>query len=93
MKTLIFAMATLFSVSVFAGPIEDAVRKVEEKDGVQCYKTGESRMMTCLMYACRYTVSYECMGESEFKMKLVVKRNMSGFGSDLPRVSKIKKYF
>lgn len=96
MKKLIVALLTLSTVSAFASsPIETTIRGIEAREGVQCYKVSESRMQFCLgmpseLAVCRYSQTFDCMGESEFKVKLSIKTTPNSSGVRTTKVTKIK---
>ena len=96
MKKLIVALFALSSISAFASsPIESTIRGIEAREGVQCYKVSESRLQFCLgmpseLAVCRYSQTFECMGESEFKVKLSIKTTPDSNGVRTTSVTKIK---
>lgn len=96
MKKFILALLTLSSVSAFAGSVIDAtIRGIEAREGVQCYKVSESRLQVCLgmpseLAVCRYSQTFDCMGESEFKVKLSIKTKPDSNGLRSTSVTKVK---
>lgn len=96
MKKFILALLTLSSVSAFASSaVESTIRGIEAREGVQCYKVGESRLQFCLgmpseLAVCRYSQTFDCMGESEFKVKLSIKSKPDVRGIRTTTVSKVK---
>ena len=96
MKKLIIALFALSSLSAFASSAaESTIRAIEAREGVQCYKVSESRMQFCIgtpreLAVCRYSQTFECMGESEFKVKLTLKSKPDSNGVRTTTVSKVK---
>lgn len=96
MKKFILALLTLSSVSAFADSVvESTIRDIEAREGVQCYKVSESRLQVCLgmpseLAVCRYSQTFDCMGESEFKVKLSIKTTPNSNGVRTTSVTKIK---
>lgn len=96
MKKFILALLTLSSVSAFAGSVvESTIRDIEAREGVQCYKVSESRLQVCLgmpseLAVCRYSQTFDCMGESEFKVKLSIKTTPNSNGVRTTSVTKVK---
>jgi hypothetical protein len=75
MKNLIWAGLLGVSFQVMAGPIEEAVQAVEQREMVSCLPSHRSVFSKCLgtPATCFYTLSYKCLSEqSRFKLKLKV---------------------
>lgn len=96
MKKLIVALFALSTLSAFASSAADAtIRPIEAREGVQCYKVSESRMQFCIgmpreLAVCRYSQTFECMGDSEFKVKLTLKSKPDSRGVRTTTVTKVK---
>jgi len=96
MKKFILALLTFSSVSAFAGSVIDAtIRGIEAREGVQCYKVSESRLQVCIGMpseeaVCRFSQTFSCMGESEFKVKLSIKTKPDRNGVRSTSVTKVK---
>ena len=96
MKKLIVALFALSSLSAFASSAaESTIRAIEAREGVQCYKVSESRLQFCIgmpseLAVCRYSQTFECMGESEFKVKLSLKSKPNNSGVRTTTVTKVK---
>ena len=78
MNKLIIFSSLFMAFSAFAGPIEDAVQKVETERNARCVQTTRAIFSKCLgnPATCFYSIKYKCLSpEKDFSLKVKVREN------------------
>lgn len=80
MKALLIIVSLLAMSSTFAGPIEDAVLKVEVERNARCIQTTRTVFSKCIgnPATCFYNIKYKCLSpEKDFTLKVKVRETIT----------------
>ena len=81
MKLLILIALTTLSFNLCAGPVEDAVKSVEDQYDVQCIQSTKPIFSKCFGYpqSCFYNINFKCISDTnQFKLKVKVGESYTG---------------